>query len=87
LLGTDDIYNTQLSIMSSFATYLIGYLILIGGLAGAAYLLNVPTTWIVVGIVILVGAGILSATSRTKMRDPQGGKPRNQKQPPSSPNA
>jgi len=71
--------------MSSFATYLIGYLILIGGLAGAAYLLNVPTTWIVVGIVILVGAGILSATSRTKMRDPQG-KARNQK-PPTSPNA
>ena len=73
--------------MSSFATYLIGYLILIGGLAGAAYLLNVPTTWIVVGIVILVGAGILSATSRTKMRDPGAGKPRNQKQPPTSPNA
>lgn len=73
--------------MSSFATYLIGYLILIGGLAGAAYLLNVPTMWIVVGIVILVGAGVLSATSRTKMRDPASGPPRNTKQPPTSPNA
>jgi hypothetical protein len=73
--------------MSSFATYLIGYLILIGGLAGAAYLLNVPTVWIVVGIVILVGIGILSATSRTKMRDPTQGTPNGTKRPPSSPNA
>lgn len=71
--------------MSSFATYLIGYLILIGGLAGAAYLLNVPTTWLVVGIVILVGVGILSATSRTRMRGPQAGPPRTPK-PPTSPN-
>jgi hypothetical protein len=73
--------------MSSFATYLIGYLILIGGLAGAAYLLNVPMVWIVVGIVILVGIGVLSATSRTKMRDPTSGAPSGPKRPPSSPNA
>ncbi|HVX41787.1 MAG TPA: hypothetical protein VHB25_19660 [Gemmatimonadaceae bacterium] len=56
--------------MSSFATYLIGFIVLIVGLALAAYLLNVPTTWIAVGIIVLVGIGILSATSRTKMRDP-----------------
>jgi len=72
--------------MSSFATYLIGYLILIGGLAGAAYLLNIPTVWIVVGIVVLIGAGVLSATSRTKMRDPSDGRTGGTK-PPSSPNA
>jgi hypothetical protein len=72
--------------MSSFATYLIGYLILIGGLAGAAYLLNIPTVWIVVGIVILVGIGILSATSRTKMRDPTDGTSSGTKPPPTSPN-
>jgi len=71
--------------MSSFATYLIGYLILIGGLAGAAYLLNIPAAWIIVGIVVLVGAGVLTATSRTKMRDPsdQSGSTK----PPTSPNA
>ncbi len=32
--------------MSSFATYLIGFLILIVGLALAAYLLNVPSMWL-----------------------------------------
>ena len=72
--------------MSSFATYLIGYLILIGGLAGAAYLLNIPAAWIIVGIVVLVGAGILSATSRTKMRDPGAGRSGSTK-PPTTPNA
>ncbi|HEV2643744.1 MAG TPA: hypothetical protein VGT98_13605 [Candidatus Elarobacter sp.] len=61
--------------MSSFATYLLGFLILIVGLAIAAYLLNAPTTWILVGVVILVGIGILMATSRTKMKDPPTGPP------------
>ncbi len=56
--------------MSSFATYLIGFIVLIIGLAFAAYLLNVPGTWIGVGIIVLLGLGILMATSRTKPRDP-----------------
>ena len=56
--------------MSSFATYLIGFLVLIVGLGIAAYLLNVPPMWILVGAVILAGIGILMATSRTKPRDP-----------------
>ena len=56
--------------MSSFATYLIGFIVLIVGLAIAAYLLNIPTTWIAVGIIVLLGIGILMATSRTRPRDP-----------------
>jgi uncharacterized membrane protein YiaA len=56
--------------MSSFGTYLIGFIILIIGLAIAAYLLNVPTMWIAVGAIVLIGIGILMATSRTKMKDP-----------------
>jgi len=56
--------------MSSFATYLIGFLVLIVGLGIAAYLLNVPPMWILVGAVVLVGIGILLATTRTKPRDP-----------------
>ena len=59
--------------MSSFGTYLIGFFILIVGLAIAGYLLNVPTMWLSVGVIVLVGIGILSATSRTKMRDPAEG--------------
>ena len=56
--------------MSSFGTYLVGFLILILGLGIAAYLLNVPTMWIAVGVIILVGIGVLSATTRGKMKDP-----------------
>jgi len=56
--------------MSSFATYLIGFIVLIVGLAVAAYLLNIPTSLIVVGIIVLLGIGILMATSRTRPRDP-----------------
>jgi hypothetical protein len=56
--------------MSSFATYLVGFILIIAGLAFGAYLLNVPATWIVVGVIVLLGIGILSATSRTRPRDP-----------------
>ena len=56
--------------MSSFGTYLVGFIILIIGLGIAAYLLNVPPVWILVGVVVLLGIGILMATSRTKRRDP-----------------
>ena len=56
--------------MSSFGTYLIGFIVLLVGLGIAAFLLNVPTMWIAVGVIILLGIGILMATSRTKMKDP-----------------
>ena len=56
--------------MSSFAWYLIGFLVLIGGLAWAAILLNVPALWVAVGVVVLLGMGIMMATRREKPRDP-----------------
>ncbi|HZO18673.1 MAG TPA: hypothetical protein VFB46_06795 [Gemmatimonadaceae bacterium] len=56
--------------MSSFSTYIVGFIILVVGLALAAYLLNVPSMWIAVGVIVLIGIGVLMATSRTKPRDP-----------------
>jgi hypothetical protein len=56
--------------MSSFATYVIGFVILIGGLGFAAYLLNVPSTWIAVGTVVMLGLAVVMATTRTKPKDP-----------------
>jgi hypothetical protein len=56
--------------MSSFSTYLIGFVVLIIGLAVAAYLVGVPTMWIGVGVIVLIGIGILTGTSRTKTKDP-----------------
>lgn len=57
--------------MSSFQTYLLGYIILILGLAFGAHLLGAPGVWIGVGAVVLIGMGIIAATGRTKPRDPQ----------------
>ena len=56
--------------MSSFSTYLIGFVVLIIGLAVAAYLVGVPQMWIGVGVIVLIGIGILTGTSRTKTKDP-----------------
>ena len=55
--------------MSSFSTYLVGFIILILGLALAAHLLNVPALWIVAGAIVLIGIGVLTATTHTKSRD------------------
>lgn len=56
--------------MSAFTTYLVGFFVVIIGLAIGAYLLNLPTTWIAVGVIVLIGLGILTATSRTRQKDP-----------------
>ena len=58
--------------MSSFAIYIIGFIILIIGLSLAANMLGVPTLWIGIGIIILVGIGVLSGVSRTRRRDTSG---------------
>lgn len=54
----------------SFAIYLIGYIILIIGLAVGAHMLHVPPRWIGVGVLILAGLGILTGVARTRQRDP-----------------
>jgi hypothetical protein len=56
--------------MSSFATYLIGFFIVVIGLALAASWLGAETKWILVGVLVAIGAGIVMATNRTKPRDP-----------------
>ena len=57
--------------MSSFSTYLIGFIVLIIGLAIGAVLLGVQTQWVLIGAIILIGIGIVTATTRTKPKDPQ----------------
>ena len=61
--------------MSSFSLYMIGFVVFIGGLAYGAFLLGAPPTYIGVGVIILAGIGLMSATRRTRTRDisPDGG--------------
>ena len=54
----------------SFAIYFIGFLIVIAGLAYGAMLLHVPQIWIIVGVVVLVGAALATGARTTRQKDP-----------------
>lgn len=58
--------------MSSFGIYIIGFVILIIGLALGAHMLGVPSVWIGIGMIVLIGIGVLSGVNRTKRPDPPG---------------
>jgi len=49
---------------------LIGFLIFLAGLAWGASVAGVPSLYIGIGVVILLGIGIFSAVSRTRSKDP-----------------
>jgi hypothetical protein len=54
----------------SFAIYIIGVVIFIGGLIYGAVLLNVPHQWIAVGTLVLLGLSILTGVKVTRQKDP-----------------
>lgn len=54
----------------SFGIYLIGYLLLIVGLATGAHMLNVPPQWIGVGALCLIGVAIIHGVTATRQKDP-----------------
>lgn len=56
--------------MSSFAIYVVGMLVLIGGLAYGAHLAGLAPQWIGVGVIVLIGIGIVTAVSKTRQKDP-----------------
>ena len=49
----------------SFALYIVGFIVLIVGLAWGAHLAHVPPHWIGVGAVVLVGLGVVKAVGHT----------------------
>jgi len=54
----------------SFALYIVGYIILIIGLALCANMAHIQQRWIGVGVVVMIGIGILTAVTHTRQRDP-----------------
>lgn len=62
--------------MSAFSLYVIGFIVLMAGLAYGAHLLGVSATWIGVGALIMIGLGVMSAVARTKSKDPPEQMPR-----------
>jgi len=53
----------------SFAIYVVGYLILIAGLIWGATIMHIPSHWIAVGAVVLVGLGIVTGVKNTRQKD------------------
>jgi hypothetical protein len=54
----------------SFGIYIVGYIILIVGLAIGANMLHLPSKWILVGVLCLVGVAIMHGVTATRQRDP-----------------
>jgi len=54
----------------SFPIYLIGFAFVVGGVAWGLSVAGVPSLYIVIACVVLVGIGILSGVSKTRMKDP-----------------
>jgi uncharacterized membrane protein len=53
----------------SFGLYIIGYLIVIGGLTYGAVLMHMPIHWIVVSGIVLTGLAIVTGVKATRSRD------------------
>ncbi len=54
----------------SFAIYILGFLIFIGGLVYGATILHVAPHWIAVGAIVLLGVAILKGVQATRGKDP-----------------
>jgi hypothetical protein len=54
----------------SFGLYMIGFFVLIIGLATGAYFAHMPPRWIGVGVISLIGLGILLGVTSTRRPDP-----------------
>ena len=55
--------------MSNLSIYLIGFVVLVIGLAMGAHLAGLPAAWIGAGGVVLLGAGILLGVTKTRQRE------------------
>lgn len=56
----------------TFALYLIGFIVFIGGVAWALVTAGVPQLYVTIGAVILLGIGIFTGAARTRSKDPPG---------------
>jgi cadmium resistance protein CadD (predicted permease) len=53
----------------SFGIYLTGFVLVVAGFIYGAMLMHVPSHWIVVGGLVLVGVGVLTGVKATRQKD------------------
>ncbi len=54
----------------SFGLYIVGFVILIVGLAIGAHMMHISDQWIGVGVIVLIGIGIIKGVTSTRRPDP-----------------
>jgi hypothetical protein len=54
----------------SFALFMLGLAVLLGGVAWALITAGVATTYVAMACLIVAGIGIMAAVSRTRSKDP-----------------
>ncbi len=54
----------------SFALYIVGLVLLIGGVAWGLTAAHVAGTYVAIACLILAGIGVMTAVSRTRLKDP-----------------
>ncbi len=56
------------TLVNWFNLSVVGWVILIAAAAIAAYLLHVPTVWIAIGALALLGVGVIMSVAKSKPR-------------------
>ena len=54
----------------SFVLYILGLVLVIGGIAWALVAAHVATTYVAIVCLIVAGIGVMMAVSRTRLKDP-----------------
>lgn len=54
----------------SFGIYILGFLVLLGGLIYGALILHIAPHWIAVGVFVLLGLAIMKGVQATRGKDP-----------------
>jgi hypothetical protein len=54
----------------SYGLYVIGFVIIIGGLIYGAVLLHVPPQWIIAGSLVLFGIAVVRGVKAARQKDP-----------------
>ena len=55
--------------MSNFALYLIGMVLVTAGLAYGAHVVGIGQTWIVIGVLVMMGVGVMGGVSKTRQKE------------------
>lgn len=54
----------------NFGLYLVGFLVFVGGVAWGLSVMGVASTYIIIACLVLLGLGIMTGVTRTRMKDP-----------------